>query len=285
MSFHNLVESSNVPLVTIVIPNYNNGKYLPGCLKELSKQTYNYIEIIVVDDCSTDDSVYILEDLKKHYHNLKVYKNEINRGVSYSRNFGVSVSSGEYITTLDPDDVFYHDKIEKEIATINSLSKKGLQDIIAYSGFNSVDDDMNNIPFKSRLSKNNAVNGWVFKRILYMSSPVPRDMLFTKKQFYTVGGFNETMSLYEDWEFKLRLARTYQFYFSGSPGVKYRRHKKGLSSVDFSIHQKIMGDIFTSYNKTKGGYLLFKLINGKGFLSKGIKFLLYFPVFSVFFKD
>lgn len=270
----------NSPLVSIIVPNYNNAKYLTDCIESIQNQSYKNIEIIIVDDCSTDNSMSILTELSNKYNNIIIYKNEKNRGVSYSRNLGIIKSSGDFFSTLDPDDQYYSDKIELEVKKIIS---KPNEDIIVYSGFNSVNENLEPIPFKAKLTNFNAVNGWIYKKLCYMVIPVPRDMLMKKDQFISVGGFNESMSLYEDWDFKLRLAKKYKFLFSGSKGVKYRRHSSGLSSVDFNKHLEIMLRIFNKYTENPN-ISLFTLINSKGNLSKIVKSICYLPFVNYFFK-
>lgn len=267
-----------LPLVSVVIPNYNNAEFLKDSIDSVKAQTYSNIEILVVDDCSTDTSLEVLSELLLTTPHLKIYKNDHNKGVSFSRNQGVVYATGDYITTLDPDDVYYPDKIEREMNLI--LSKRG-ENVVVYSGFNSVDEELHEIPFKSKLTKFNSANGFIFKKLLYMSIPVPRDMLFSKEQFFSVGGFDENMKLYEDWDFKLKLASKYKFYYSGSRGVKYRRHSNGLSAVDFSKHKIVMKDVFLKHAAVVGGiYPIFRIINGRGLLSKAIKIIIYTPIFN-----
>lgn len=91
------------PLVSFLIPTYNRSDLLQQAIESILSQTYKNIEIIVIDDASTDDT----EDVVKKVFNNKVryYKNTINKGVSYSRNFGLGHSTGEYIGLLDSDDI------------------------------------------------------------------------------------------------------------------------------------------------------------------------------------
>ncbi len=93
-----------LPKVSIIVPVYNSGKYLKTCLDSLVNQTLKNIEIIAVDDCSTDNSLLILMDYAKKYHNIKVYHNRENLGQGASRNRGLDVARGEYIGFVDSDD-------------------------------------------------------------------------------------------------------------------------------------------------------------------------------------
>lgn len=89
--------------VSIIVPVYNVEKYLNECLESAVKQTLNNIEIIIVNDGSTDNSLSIIKEYESKYNNIKVI-NQTNKGQSEARNVGLSVSNGEYIYFLDSDD-------------------------------------------------------------------------------------------------------------------------------------------------------------------------------------
>lgn len=90
--------------VTVIVPVYNTSKYLRRCLDSLVNQTLKEIEILVINDCSTDNSKDILEEYQKKYENIKVFHNKNNKGIGYNRNFGIQKSKGEYICFIDSDD-------------------------------------------------------------------------------------------------------------------------------------------------------------------------------------
>lgn len=91
------------PLVSIIVPVFNVEKYLEECLDSILNQTYENIEVILVDDGSTDSSGKICDEYLKKDSRIKVF-HKINQGVSITRNFGVEKSNGEYITFVDSDD-------------------------------------------------------------------------------------------------------------------------------------------------------------------------------------
>ena len=91
-------------MISVIVPVYNVKSYLSKCLWSLVNQTYNDIEIIVVDDCSTDDSHEICNDYLSKYNNIKYYRLEQNRGLSYARNYGIKKSTKEFIGFVDSDD-------------------------------------------------------------------------------------------------------------------------------------------------------------------------------------
>lgn len=100
--------------VSVVVPVYNTSKYLSRCLDSLVNQTLDDIEVLVINDCSTDDSSIILDSYKKKYSNiLRVFDNDINKGIGYTRNFGIDNARGEYIAFIDSDDWVRCDMFEK----------------------------------------------------------------------------------------------------------------------------------------------------------------------------
>ncbi|MBE7104109.1 glycosyltransferase [Bacillus cereus] len=107
--------------LSVVITNYNKEQYLAQCLQSVVEQTLKGIEIIVVDDGSTDNSMTVLRQYEKHHNNLKVYKQQ-NAGVSATRNTGLQKANGEYVTFLDADDYVHLAGYEEmyEVASENN---------------------------------------------------------------------------------------------------------------------------------------------------------------------
>ena len=100
--------------ISVVVPVYNVEKYLEKCLQSLIEQCYSDMEIVVVDDKSTDRSLCIAKKYEK-YNNVKVISKEKNTGLSDSRNVGIRESRGQYIMFLDSDD-YVEDRCYKETA-------------------------------------------------------------------------------------------------------------------------------------------------------------------------
>ena len=94
----------NLCKVSIVVPVYNVEKYLSECLNSLINQSWENIEIICVNDASTDDSLQILEKYQKKDTRISVYSYETNKGLSYARNFGITKCNSEFVTFVDSDD-------------------------------------------------------------------------------------------------------------------------------------------------------------------------------------
>ena len=103
-------------MVSVIIPVYNSSKYLRECIDSVLKQTYKNLEIIIIDDRSTDDSVDIINSYKDK--RIKFIKLKKNSGVSICRNKGIDLATGEYITFIDSDDYWDIDKIKKQVKFI-----------------------------------------------------------------------------------------------------------------------------------------------------------------------
>ena len=104
--------SVNNDLISIIVPLYNQEKLISRSLDSIIKQTYKNIEVIVIDDCSTDDSYKIALTFSKKDKRVKVFKNEINSGASFCRNYGLDQAHGEYIGFVDADDYVEPDMYE-----------------------------------------------------------------------------------------------------------------------------------------------------------------------------
>lgn len=106
------------PLVSVIIPIYNAAPYLKEAIESITNQTYKNLEIILVDDCSTDNSFEIAKSIKDN--RIKLYKNPENLKISKTLNFAISKTKGEYIARMDADDISDLTRIEKQISFLEN---------------------------------------------------------------------------------------------------------------------------------------------------------------------
>ncbi len=125
--------------ISVVVAVYNTEKYLDRCIESLLKQTYKNIEIIIIEDCSTDSSRKLLKKYKDN-QNIKIYYNKENRGLSYSRNYGLKKSTGDFIGYIDSDDYVEPDYYEKLMNSIQNNKSD-----IAICDIKLVDEQTNNV--------------------------------------------------------------------------------------------------------------------------------------------
>jgi len=225
-------------LVSIIIANYNNGRYLRQCLDSVVMQTYRDIEIIVADDKSTDDSFQIINEYQQKYKNIIAVYNEKNLGVTRNRHNAILKSNGEFITTLDADDYYINnDKIKNEIELILEYRTKFKKDIIAYSNTFLVTHDGCFIAtiFDEIVKK--PQEGNVLLSLLQRIG-IPKDIVFLRKIYDLVGGYDVKIQIHEDYDLDIRMANYCEFYYTGQHGTAYRQTTTGLSSAGVKKHYK-----------------------------------------------
>lgn len=125
--------------ISVIVAVYNTEKYLDRCIESLLNQTYKNIELVIVEDCSTDSSRKLLKKYKGN-KNIKVFYNRENRGLSYSRNYGLKKSTGDFIGYIDSDDYVEPDYYEKLMSSI-----KDNKSDIAICDIKLVDEQTNKI--------------------------------------------------------------------------------------------------------------------------------------------
>ena len=125
------------------MPVYNASKFLSQTVDSVLAQTYEDFELIMVDDCSKDDSFQIMQEYQKTDSRVRIFRNEENKGVSYTRNFAVLKAESEYIALIDSDDMWREDKLSKQV----ELIKKHPDTALSYTGSAFVDTNSSKSDF------------------------------------------------------------------------------------------------------------------------------------------
>jgi len=151
--------------ISVIIPNYNNDSHIKKTVLSVLNNTYKNLEVIVIDDCSTDQSMNILLQNFGNNGRVKIYSTQINSGTYYCRNLGILMSSGYYIGFVDGDDYILPEKYEYEIKKLDELNKEKLLYWGYGTGFNRIyyEDNIDNI---IEIKKSNYYN-YIFYRKLY----------------------------------------------------------------------------------------------------------------------
>lgn len=172
------------PLVSVLIGSFNRELLLERCLDSVFSQSYKNIEVIVVDDASTDNTIQVLETYKRKYPDkFKYLKNKQNKGISYNSNLAYSISKGDYIALIGDDDEWCDkDKIRKQITVFEDDNKLGF--VSTY--WNDIKDGKVIAKHKPVKSKN------IYSQILkgngiYCGSSV----VISRKAWESVKGFDE----------------------------------------------------------------------------------------------
>lgn len=217
------------PIVSIVIPVYNGEEYLREAIDSVLNQTYRNIEIIIVNDGSIDKS----EEIIKSYtdNRIRYFKKE-NGGVASALNLGIKNMKGEYFSWLSHDDIYYQDKIEKQISALSKLDKDKRDKTILYSNWVLIDKDSKMFDvfrIEKRYDK---------RKLNYPLYPIVKcivhgcSLLIPKICFYEVGLFNEKEKTTQDYEMWFRMFPKYNILFQPYFVVKFRNHdKQGTNTI------------------------------------------------------
>lgn len=205
--------------ISVIIPNYNYGRFLDQAIDSALRQTYKPHEVIVVDDGSTDESPKVLES----YGNRIKIVYQTNKGVGAARNKGADVATGDILAFLDADDFWADHKLERQMEVLESSPEVGL----VHCGLQYVDE-------KGALGEEFLVgeSGNVALKLLRFEHVIPGPggtSLVPRHIFLSVGGFDENKNLHpsEDWEMSYRIACKHNFGFVGEPLLYYRQHGAG----------------------------------------------------------
>ena len=228
--------SSN-ELVSIIIPIYNSEKYLKECLNSLFEQTYENIEIIAVDDGSTDSSLQILQDYSDR---LKIFSQE-NNGLYSALKVGISKIQGRWCKWFSPDDVLYPNAIEIQV----NEAKKHQDNTILYSNWNIIDEN-GKLLREFHESNNNELSRFEYNiRLLYGQQINVNTALIPSILFQTPGVRNLDESVAIDYDFFLNSAifHDVKFHLISQPLVKYRIHSNQLSHKNISKTLDFISDL------------------------------------------
>jgi glycosyltransferase involved in cell wall biosynthesis len=217
---------SKKPLVSIVIPAYNCSQFINETLDSVYRQTYRNIEIIIIDDGSTDNTKAVLSP---HIGNIKYFYQK-NKGTATARNTGILKARGELIALLDNDDIWHPEKIELQVGVAQSNTEIGLVftdgKVFDKSGI------LKHTLIAKRLQKwiqeNETENGLVVKgsilNYLYLQNHISSatSVLIKRECFDQVGFFDEDIIIADDFDLWLRIARKYSVALIRKPLYKWR---------------------------------------------------------------
>ena len=192
-------------LVSVVIPTYNRGHLIERAVNSALKQTYQYIEVIVVDDGSTDNTKDVMKQLTNE--RVKYIREEKNRGACHARNLGIQASQGEFVSFLDSDDFWSDDKLEEELKYL--YSKKA--DIVVCNFW------MERSGNKKKKIEKYKGETLEYKDLLFKNCVTTGAMLIKKEILEEVDGFDELMPRYQDWDLILRIAKYYPIFYLDKP--------------------------------------------------------------------
>lgn len=206
------------PLVSVVIPCYNHEHFVQDCIQSVIDQTYENIELIIIDDGSSDSSVakiqemvYLCEQRFKKFE----FRHRPNKGLSSTLNEAIEWCQGEYYSAIASDDMLLENKIEIQV----NYLKDNLKCVAVFGGFLEI--DTNGVQLRDRVRK---ISSYKFDQIFMLEHELPAPTQMIRIEILReVGGYNSAIKI-EDWYMWLKLARYGELNYLPIIFAKYRTH-------------------------------------------------------------
>ncbi len=212
--------------ISVIIPNYNYARYLDQAIESVLNQTYKNLELIVVNNGSTDDS---LEILNKYKHKILVV-NQTNLGQSGARNSGLLHATGEYIAFLDADDFWELSKLARQIPLVNESTQ------LIYCGIAPFKDPGPEVmPILLPSHKGECMRFFTECPGSSVVLSGESTALFSRELLETVGTFDTELNSTAGWDFFRRCSRITRFNFVNEALVNYRLHSANMSNSKESV--------------------------------------------------
>ena len=224
------------PKVSVIITNYNYAQYVAQAINSVLNQTYSNIEVIVVNNGSTDNSLEILQAYGNQIHLV----DQQNAGQSGARNSGLRQATGDIIGFLDADDIWEPSKIEKQLQLISKDSE------LIYCGISILDDNSQE-DFSTQLPqfRGSCVSAFLNHPGVSIVLSGESTAIFTRKLLERVGDFDLSLNSAAGWDFFRRCSKYTNFDFVPEALTKYRLHASNMSRDS----SRTIPDIRNAYRK------------------------------------
>ena len=218
-----MINSERIPFFSIIIPTYNRSQRLVLAIKSLLTQDFDDVEVLVVDDGSTDNTGAVVTQLRESHNNLKYFYKQ-NEERSIARNFGIMKATGRYIGFLDSDDIVYANHLQTAYRLLTSSNFPE----VGHLGYQIIDTSG-----KVILTRNNFDNS--FKTKLISENIIHGNAIFIRNDIAKIVNFipSKLAILSEDWYLWLRLAARYKFHFDNTITSAVVEHEgRSLQKID-----------------------------------------------------
>ena len=217
-------------LVSVVLPAYNHEKFIKECIESVLNQTYKNLEILVEDDCSTDNTKEIIKSIKDP--RLKKFYSTTNKGVVDTVNELLKKCTGKYIAFIGSDDMWYPTKIEEQIKVLKENPKLGA----VFTAADFIDEDGNkyddNEPITQVFRLENLSQGERLRKFYDIGNHLCHpSAVLPRKVIEEIGFFNKAFRQLHDYEYWIRLINKYNIYIINKKLMGYRRVKYNNNSI------------------------------------------------------
>lgn len=207
-------------LVSVIVPVYNRAHLVQETIQSILDQTYQFFEIILINDGSTDRSLAILNDFERKFPEKIRVIDQVNQGQIVARNNGIKIAKGSYIAFLDSDDLWLREKLERQIP----LFEPGVG--LVYSGTEIIDEGGQTTRVEPA---DENMSGDIYPQLLVKNRMTGGTVVVTAEVLDRVGVFSTEFKAAENWDLWLRICKFSQARVVAEPLVKYRIHSDNMS--------------------------------------------------------
>lgn len=208
------------PLISVVLPVYNGETTVAATVESVLGQDYEDFELLIVNDGSTDHTLDLLAGIDDPRIGIHTFE---NRGLAASRNRGIRLAGGDFVSFIDADDLWTRDKLRKQLHALTAVPDAGM----AYSLTDCIDSSGNYLGPGSHVAQSGRIYEQLLIRNFIESGSNP---LIPRRVFDELGEFDERLNAAEDWDFFLRVAYAYPVVCVPEAQILYRIHSHAMSS-------------------------------------------------------
>lgn len=259
-------------LVTVICSCYNHQKFVCESLQSILNQTYRKIQIIVVDDYSTDNSVEVIEQFINKHPEIMFINNKINLGLTKSVTNAMNYAKGAYFIDLAADDILLPNCVETQIKTFKNSDYKNLA--IVYGNAELITEEGNHSSYyfdvnATLKTKNKIPSGDIYKNIIDMDTTICSvSAMYNKKIFDELNGYDTTL-VYEDLDLWIRASRDYNIEYIDEVIIQKRILPNSLQTTLYTKNTK---NCHSTYAILRKAYKLNKNKKEHLALSKRVNF-------------
>lgn len=239
-------------LVSVIIPFFNDRKWLAGAIESVIHQSYSSWEVILINDGSNDGAETIAKDYCCKYSGKVIYAEHpgcVNKGVTISRNLGISLSKGSFIAFLDADDIWLEKKLDEQLKLFKQYPQAQMICEASIFWYSWTDSSKQDIIVNIGVEGNKLyVHPDLIKKLYPLGKgqpPCPTGIIIKKEAFERSGGFEEIFSgqyqLYEDQAFLSKIYLNEYVYISADANNLYRKRSGSLTqeATDEKLYKKV----------------------------------------------
>ncbi|MDT4292314.1 glycosyltransferase [Methylomonas sp. MO1] len=211
------------PLASVILPVYNGKKFIRDAVHSILTQSHINLELLIVDDGSTDESTSIIKELSEKDNRIRFFQQK-NSGVAGARNLALREAKGEYIGFIDQDDIWLTDKLESQI----TYFKQNPEAVFLHGNIEYIDDQLTPLD-KSLYPWETNASGHCFERLFVWNAIAIQTVCFKRKCMETVGFLREEVPGVDDYDYWLRFSRFFPIDYLDKTFALYRFHGENES--------------------------------------------------------